>query len=149
MPLGLSTAVRKHSDNQWQLACNSGIEWEKKHQKKFKGMLEWRSLVACNTNSQPSLPCRGRKGEMQAASGRVDQKNKKWQSEKQRGWVRKRERERDSVCDSTKMALRFHHSFKRYCWISECLFTLSAYERERQRQKEKHEEEMWERAGNN
>lgn len=104
-------------------------------------MLEWRSVVAHNTNRQPSRPCRGRDREIQAASERMVQKNTKWPNEKQRGW------ERERVCDSTQTAIRFHHSFKHYCWISECLFTLSAHERERRRQKKK--EEMWEWAGKN
>lgn len=49
------------------------------------------------------------------------------------GRYKVRNGERDSVCDSTKKELRFHHFFKCYCSISECLFTLSAHERERGR----------------
>lgn len=59
-------------------------------------------------------------------------RNKKWQREStESDW----ERERESVFDSTKTALRFHYSFSCDCWISECLFTLSAHERQRQTQK--------------
>lgn len=106
-------------------------------------------IIGCLQDQQAALTALQReRGRMQdAESGRADQKNKKWQSEKKRGWVRKRGR--DSVCDSTKTALKFHHSFKRYCWISECLFTLSSHEREWWRQKDKHEEETWEQAGKN
>lgn len=95
------------------------------------------------------LPCRGRGAGCRMQ--RAEEQTRKIKNDKVRkregGWVRKRGR--DSVCDSTKTALKFHHSFKRYCWISECLFTLSSHEREWWRQKDKHEEETWVQAGKN
>lgn len=47
--------------------------------------------------------------EREGCRQRVNEQDRKIKHDKVRN------RERDSVRDSTKTALRFHHSFKRYC----------------------------------
>lgn len=65
-------------------------------------MLEWRSLAACNTNNPAEE-------EGERCMQRVEEWARKIKNDKVRNGGR------DSVCDSTKTALRFHHSRKRYC----------------------------------
>lgn len=111
-----------------------------------KGTVKRSSRLSQSPATQSASPDWPAEDKRERCTQRVEEwfrRNKKWQREStESDW----ERERESVFDSTKTALRFHYSFSCYCWISECLFTLSAHERQRQTQKEKREDEMWELA---